>query len=213
MLKNSTALEYLDLCWKHGALGLRITLANLFCQTIWSSSLARWFSFSSLILFFKNIEPFHFNSLIWPKNEVISWLGHFPSSHLCVVGIDPPKHEVGSELCNFALPFCRNHTMWHIPRVWQHHSQTGSIVGMWGVLRNCIWGPRWCCSTNISLKVPNSKKNNDPLLLDWIVTTVMTLSVSFWVMKCLCHKRDFLVLWVFCLVFAIRCLRQAGNPR
>ena len=119
MLKKSTALEWLALCFLH-------------CDGVSVAALAYGFSrlmmsitgkVISIIGKIVSIIALHFvqksrtilaPSWTWSKNEFICWLVVFFCITLCVTGIQ--NHDMFHSYVTLPFLFCRNHTIWCMPR-------------------------------------------------------------------------------------------------
>ena len=123
MLKKSTALAWLALCFVHCVLGVGATLTYRFLQAWWCSSLARWFL--SLLWFFVRNSRTIFGSVV----DMVQERGHMLAL-LFFMYHNWVWQKLITVKCFIAMWLCpsfcgRNHTIWHMPRVWHQPSQVG----------------------------------------------------------------------------------------
>jgi len=110
------------------------------------------------------------------KNEVICWLVIFSISQLCVTRIQ--NHDMIHSYVTLPFLFCRNHTIWRMPRVWHQPSQVGKTYE-WFHCWNCAGSSETvsdCQSVTVATLCWGFGTQQSLIFccLHWDITTVVT---------------------------------------
>ena len=85
---------------------------------------------------FENLEQFQLLRGHGPRMRSYAGLSSFSSvSQPCVTGIQ--NHDMFHSYVTLPSLFCRNHTIWHMPRIWHQPSQVGKTYE-WFRYWNCM---------------------------------------------------------------------------
>ncbi len=87
------------------------------------------------LLFVQKSRTISSPSCTLSKNEVICLLVIVSVSQLCVTGIQ--NHDKFHSYVTLPFLFCRNHTIWCMPRIWHQPSQVGKTYE-WFHCWNCV---------------------------------------------------------------------------